>query len=420
MRHANILHVGFGADHSADESVKGPNDFSALWWDRATRFVGQIVAMLGFRSFRKPPISMHMIPVARTTVPSSLLGALVATVTHAHTLEALARPLLELLQAATGMESTYLTRLDEPAGVLHVLYARNTQRLTVPEGLSTPWEGTLCKRALDDGRFYTDDVAGCWGDCEVARTLGFVTYLSAPVRGRGGELFGTLCAVSDGRKPLSETAGQVLALFAQLISQQVERERLLAALQQANSSLAMGALTDAMTQLPNRTALLEDMQRRLASCLEDQALIVAFIDLDDFKSINDRFGHEVGDQLLQAVAKRIRRMLRDSDIAARIGGDEFVVLAVEQRERADEAAAALARRLEGATRGRFKLDSELVDYDGASVGVVVAEVRCLSVQGLLNKAEAAMLAIKRARKHGTPMPAPSGRTIARYAWPVIE
>jgi len=358
--------------------------------------------------------------LTRTSVPSSLLGALVATVTHAHTLEALARPLLELLQTATGMESTYMTRLDESVGVLHVLYARNTYRLTVPEGLSTPWQSSLCKRALDESRFYTDDVAGQWGDCEMGSALGIVTYLSAPIRGKGGELFGTLCAASDERKPRSETSTHILSLFAHLISQQVERERLLAALHQANSSLATTALTDAMTQLPNRRALLEEMQRRLASPQEGQALIVASVDLDNFKPINDRFGHEIGDQLLQAVAKRIRRMLRDSDMAARVGSDEFVILAQEQRERADEAGAALARRLESATKGRFKLDSALIDYEGASVGAVVAEPNCASAQALLNKADAAMNTIKRLRKHDAAFPAPFVRTIARYAWPIIE
>ncbi|WP_229679139.1 GGDEF domain-containing protein [Dyella caseinilytica] len=354
------------------------------------------------------------------TVPSNFLGAWAAAVTHAHTLEGLARPLLELLQTATGMESTYLTRLDESAGALVVLYARNTYRLTVPEGLSTPWEGTLCKRALDQGRFYTDDVAGHWGDCEMARSLGLVTYASASVRGKGGELFGTLCAASDGRKRLSDTASHLLTLFAQLISQQVERERLLAALQQANSSLTTTALTDVVTELPNRRALLEEMHRRLTSEQEDQALIVASVGLDDFKPINNRFGHDIGDQFLQAVAKRLRRMLRDSDMAARMGGDEFVVLAVEQRAKASEAAAALSRRLENATKGRFKLDSALIDYGGASVGVVVAEPRCLDAQGLLNRADAAMSAVKRSRKHSAASPTPSDKIITRYAWPVIE
>lgn len=349
------------------------------------------------------------------TVPFNFFGALVATVAHAHTLEALTRPLLDLLQTVTGLESTYLTRLNESQGVLSVLYARNTHHLIVPEGLSAPWDGTLSKRALDEGRFYTDDVGGCWGDCEVARTLGIVTHLSAPIRGKDGEFFGSLCAASDERKSLPETAANVLALFAQLIGQQIERERLLAELHQANSSLTTTALTDAVTQLPNRRALLEEMERRLASHEEDQALIVALIDLDDFAPINDRFGHETGDQFLQTVAKRLQRMLRDSDMAARMGGGEFVVLAVEQRAKADEAATALSRRLENATRGRFKLDSGLIDYDGATVGVVVAEPGCLSAQALLNRADAEVDTIKRSRKLKI-----SARTIARYKWPVIE
>lgn len=358
--------------------------------------------------------------VARTPISSNLFGALAATMVHAHTLEALARPLLELLQTATGMESTYLTRLDESLGMLHVLYARNTHRLTIPEGLATPWDGTLSKRALDEGRFYTDDVAGRWADCQVARSLGVVTYASAPLRDKGGELFGSLCAASNERKPLSETAAHVLALFAQLISQQIERERLASALQQANSSLAAIAFTDAVTQLPNRRALLEEMQRRLAAGPEDRALIVAFIDLDDFKPINDRHGHEAGDQLLQTVAKRLRRMLRESDMAARVGSDEFVVLAEEQRTRVHQAAAALAQRLESAMRGRFKLDAALIDYDGASVGVTIAEPGCANAQALLNKADAAMDAIKRLRKQRASPPAPARRTVARYEWPVIE
>lgn len=358
--------------------------------------------------------------ISRTGVPFNFLGALAATVTHAHSLEALVRPLLEILQAVTGLGSTYFTRLDEQTGVLNVLFARNTRRLTIPEGLTVPWEGTLCKRALDEDHFYTDDVATCWGDCDIARSLGIVTYLSAPVRGKGGELFGTLCAASDERKPLAETTPDTLALFANLISQQIERDQLMAALQQANHSLALTALTDVITQLPNRRAVVEEMQRRLASAQEDQAVIVALINLDGFKPINDQFGHEIGDQFLQTVAKRLRRMLRDSDMPARMGGNDFAVLAVEQRARAEEVANALSRRLENATRGRFKLDSALIDYEGARVSVVVAEPGCVTAQALLNKAEAAMEIIKRSRRHNIVTPIRTGRTIARYEWPVIE
>jgi diguanylate cyclase len=254
------------------------------------------------------PIRIVMTQTAHT-LSLDLVGALAATVTRAKTLEELVRPLLELLQAVTGLESTYLTTIDENAGLQHILFARNTQRMQIPEGLSVPWEGTLCKRALDEGKFYSDDVANCWGDCEAARALGIITYASTPVRSEGGALYGTLCAASGESRPLTDGTEGVLRLFAQLIGQQVEREHLVDSLNKANSSLAVSAFTDSTTRLPNRRALMEDMHNRLMSYQSDEyALIVAFIDLDKFKAINDRYGHEVGDRFLEAVGgRRIRR-----------------------------------------------------------------------------------------------------------------
>jgi diguanylate cyclase len=333
------------------------------------------------------------------TLSLDLVGALAATVTRAKTMEELVRPLLELLQAVTGLESTYLTTIDENAGVQHILFARNTQRMQIPEGLSVPWEGTLCKRALDDGKFYSDDVANCWGDCEAARALGIVTYASTPVRSDGGALYGTLCAASGESKPLTEGTESVLRLFAQLISQQVEREHLVEALNKANGSLAVSAMTDAITRLPNRRALMEDMHNRLMSYQHDEyALIVAFIDLDKFKAINDHYGHEVGDRFLEAVGGRLQGVLRGSDLAARLGGDEFVVVATAKRASADATAAALNARLQQATHGRYVLGSQVIDYAGPSIGVIVAKPGCTDAQTLLTEADAVMYGVKRARK----------------------
>jgi diguanylate cyclase len=335
-----------------------------------------------------------------THTPSlDLVGVLAATVTRAKTLEELVRPLLELLQAVTGLESTYLTTIDEGAGVQHVLFARNTQRMQIPEGLDVPWDGTLCKRALDEDKFYSDDVANCWGDCEAARALGIVTYASTPVRSDDGALYGTLCAASEESKPLTDSTESVLRLFAQLIGQQVEREHLVEALNKANSSLAVSALTDATTHLPNRRALMEDMHSRLMSYQDKEyALIVAFIDLDKFKLINDHYGHEVGDRFLEAVGGRLQGVLRGSDLAARIGGDEFVVLATAKRATAGATAAALNARLLQATMGRYVLGEHVIDYAGPSIGVVVAKEGSKDAQLLLTEADAEMYGNKRARK----------------------
>ena len=79
-----------------------------------------------------------------------LMVQLADSITDAHSLEQLVRPLLALLESATGLESTYMTAIDEAAGLQHVLYARNSRSLNIPEGLSVPWGDTLCKRALDE------------------------------------------------------------------------------------------------------------------------------------------------------------------------------------------------------------------------------------------------------------------------------
>ncbi|MHA6204773.1 diguanylate cyclase domain-containing protein [Dyella soli] len=288
-----------------------------------------------------------MITTSQLNAPAlSFVGTLAASMTSARTLEELVRPLLELLQTVTGLESTYLTTIDQAAGFQYILFARNTRRLQIPEGLSVPWEGTLCKRALEEGLPYTDDVAHCWADSAPARALGIATYASTAVRTDDGTLYGTLCAASDERRPLADGAEQVLQMFSRLIAQQVERERLVQALRHANDTLAVSALTDATTQLPNRRALMDEMHRRLASLgAGQQALLVAFVDLDQFKAINDQYGHDAGDRFLVAIGSRLQGALRAGDFAARLGGDEFVVLASPPRADAGATLAALQSRL---------------------------------------------------------------------------
>ena len=328
------------------------------------------------------------------------------SVAAAHNLEELVRPLLELLQAVTGLDSTYMTRIDVDAGVQHVVYAHNSHRLRIPEGLTVPWGDTLCKRALDEGRPYTDDVAACWNDSDAARALGISTYASTPIRGQDGVLLGTLCAASDQRRPLVDGGDRVLRMFSHLIGQQVERERLMNDLRRAHDALATSALTDVLTGLPNRRSLMDELQRRLARDARDGTrLLVAFVDLDDFKRINDRHGHEAGDRFLAAIADALAGAHRAGDFSARPGGDEFVTLATvpgDPAALARGAAGALETRIREATTGRFRLGPQLeVDYAGPSIGVIVADAGSHDAEAVLKQADAAMYAIKRARKGQT-------------------
>src|SRR5690606_3018216 len=91
--------------------------------------------------------------------------------------------------------------------------------------------------------------------------------------------------------------------------------------------LELMAFTDTVTGLPNRRLLLDRLGRDLAQVQRNGgSLALAFIDLDGFKGINDKYGHEVGDEVLRAAAQRMKHVLREVDTLARIGGDEFVVV----------------------------------------------------------------------------------------------
>lgn len=154
----------------------------------------------------------------------------------AEELEDLTRPLLELLEEVTGLETTYLTSIDEEAGEQLIVYARNVGDIEIPEGLRVEWSDTLCKRALDEGQMCTDNVPDVWGDSQAARDLRLQTYVSAPVRLPDGSLYGTLCGASGSRKTLDEDQQRVLSLFSRVVADQVAREKMRAEADQRASA----------------------------------------------------------------------------------------------------------------------------------------------------------------------------------------
>lgn len=146
-------------------------------------------------------------------------------VTAVDELEAVTRPLLRALSEATGLDSTYLTRIRMDAAVQEIVYSRNEGELEITEGLEVAWEDTLCKRALESGRTCTSDVPDVWGDSEASRVLGIVTYVSTPIYLADGSLYGTLCGASSRPLEIHDRDQALLRLFAEVVSDQLERER---------------------------------------------------------------------------------------------------------------------------------------------------------------------------------------------------
>lgn len=338
---------------------------------------------------------------------NQLLSFLSETVPKAQNLEQLARPLLTLLGQVTGMECTYLTTIDLERGMQRVEFARNVGVMQIPEGLDVPWDDTLCKRALEEQRTFSDDVADCWGDSDAARALGIRTYVSAPIRAQDGRVLGTVCAASAAQVPRTDEMERMLALLAGLLGYSLEREVLVERLQALNSELANLALIDPLTGLYNRRAILGEIPRLLALARRERTFVlVGVVDLDGFKQINDSHGHHPGDEFLREVAVRLKACLRGSDVLGRAGGDEFVVCALGGTERQqsldedmDVAARLLQERLAAATVGGYALgEGADIHYAGASVGVVAVLPEHADADEAIRLADREMYRIKQQRK----------------------
>jgi diguanylate cyclase (GGDEF)-like protein len=171
-----------------------------------------------------------------------------------------------------------------------------------------------------------------------------------------------------------------------------ERRQLQDELKREQSRLAHEALHDALTGLPNRKLFFDRLTHVLTrSARNTLATAIVFIDIDDFKKVNDNHGHLAGDRLLIAVASRLRDRVRAADTVARLGGDEFVVLCEDLLSPAEETTV-IVERLNGAFARPFNVGDEMLNV-AASMGLAVAtDVHDPDV--LLSQADHAMYCAK--------------------------
>ncbi|EKS35319.1 putative bifunctional diguanylate cyclase/phosphodiesterase [Afipia clevelandensis] len=156
----------------------------------------------------------------------------------------------------------------------------------------------------------------------------------------------------------------------------------------AEARIGHMARFDELTGLPNRVHFRDEIEGMLASGKGLSALL--FVDLDQFKQVNDTLGHPSGDKLLCAVTARLRRLLRPEDFVARFGGDEFVVF--QRGIHSADDAASLARRIVDRLSERYEIDHHLVEI-GASIGIALTSPDA-SVDVLLKNADMALYRAK--------------------------
>jgi diguanylate cyclase (GGDEF)-like protein len=326
----------------------------------------------------------HVVPITDAAGEVRFAAALTSDVTDRELARASQSQLASLAEhALTTLESSDLwqhavTMLASQLGAAATLYeiATTDHALTlaaragpsVPSGVAD----SALSAAVRDGRMTARAphlAAGWWTlAAPVGRAGACSAVVAAHRRGLDGEPFGD--QDEDFLEAVASVLGSAAARFA---AERETRHR---------------SMHDALTDLPNRWTLLE----RLARNLEQQRVGVVFIDLDDFKAVNDTYGHRAGDELLVEIARRLRAVVRPGDLVARLAGDEFAVVC----ERVDSPAAVerLAERMLAAI-GEPVVLAEAAVRISASAGVAVSRPDLTDPERLLNASDIAMYAAKR-------------------------
>ncbi len=163
---------------------------------------------------------------------------------------------------------------------------------------------------------------------------------------------------------------------------------------------------DALTDLPNRALFHEEIKRELPHVTPDSQLAVLYIDIDEFKGVNDSLGHMVGDELLKSVARTLSGVIGDGDFVARLGGDEFAI--VQTGVRSEIEVTDLVARIYEAIRSPYQCLGHQVTTD-ASIGIALAPRDGIDLDQIMKNADLAMYAAKSA-----------GRRVSRFFEPTMD
>ena len=210
--------------------------------------------------------------------------------------------------------------------------------------------------------------------------------------------------ITSRRIGIPDQAGQTRYII-NVVHDVTERRR-------ADERIAHLAHYDALTDLPNRVLFREQIERELQRTGAGEQFALLYIDIDEFKDINDSLGHHVGDELLKAVAGRIRSCLGESDLIARLGGDEFAVIQTGVRNARD--VVEFVTRIHGLIRQPYQCLGHHLSTD-ASIGIALAPQDGTELDQLIKNADLAMYGAKAGgrRTHRFFEPAMDARAKAR-------
>ncbi|MEO8562071.1 MAG: GGDEF domain-containing protein [bacterium] len=262
-----------------------------------------------------------------------------------------------------------------------------------------------------------------------AATLDIGSLIGVPIRSTGGEVLGIFCAADPAPTQWNDDDAEMLRGFASAAASDWELRRAVAEHEANERRLQFDASHDALTGLANRAVLLRRLREALDrpgshagsvdhsdSMLDvppEDLVAVFFLDVNDFRSVNERFGHHVGDQLLATLGRRLQQSAGPHATVARLGGDEFAVL-VEKVE-ASDVAEEIAERFRACLSQPTTIGGEVVSLT-VSVGIALSTTAVELAEHVLRGADLAMARAKRdARGESTVRPVVFDWTIAAEA-----
>ena len=215
--------------------------------------------------------------------------------------------------------------------------------------------------------------------------VGLRACWSSPIKAKDGRVIGTFAFYFRECRAPSRWHERIVEACVRLGALAIERK-------EARAQIAQLAYYDTLTGLPNRARLRHLISEAIAQVADGKSVALAFLDIDNFKDVNDSLGHSAGDEMLVEFAQRLRTQIQPGDVLGRLGGDEFVILLPER----DAAGASLvASRIADALGPPLKLGTRQVPVS-ASMGISIYPNNATDLDTLIQQADAAMYKAKQA------------------------
>jgi diguanylate cyclase (GGDEF)-like protein len=360
---------------------------------------------------REQPLDDTELPLAKAMARVLALGLrTIGTVNALQERQALLERMSKILRSITQRESLQTTLdaivagaaalVEEPIAALRLRDADDPETVVMVSSVGVPPEvaeqtrrGRLGEGAggqaieqerlvLIENYLHADRIVPAFSAYHIE------TAMAAPVRDQGRVVGSLVVATRTAGRRFSQVEQDVLLAFAEHASLAVTDARMV-------DDARHRAMHDSLTGLPNRALFIDRLAHALASARRRRTgVAVLFLDLDNFKVVNDSLGHTAGDDLLLAVGGRLRETLRRSDTIARFGGDEFGILVEDVEHERD--AIRVAEQVAALFVHPFSLDAR-EHFVSASIGIAISDAAADKPDTLIRNADAAMY---RAKSHG--------------------